>query len=111
MNMISGEKLAELRGFQAKADSIREECGTSSPGELLFLATPDTISADAVVVEANGFGGATTSVVVGNYPLDYVTKFERSFPTEKEAVVIAEALAFDGASPSNAFGTLATSVI
>jgi len=111
MNMNSTEKLAELRALQAKADVIRQELGISPRGQLLFLATPDAISADVVVVEPDGFGGATTSVVEGNYPVDYVTKFERTFPTEEEAVATAEALAFQVASASQVLGALAESVI
>jgi hypothetical protein len=52
-----------------------------------------------VGVEAEGFGGATTSVVAGNHPADYVTKFERFFPSEIEAESAAEELARHRASP------------
>jgi hypothetical protein len=44
------------------------------------------------VVEADGFGGATTRVVEGNYSVDYAIKFEQFFPTEGEAEAAAEVL-------------------
>jgi len=59
----------------------------------------DVCSDDMVVVESDGFGGATTSVIAGNYPLDYVTKFERFFPSESEAESAAEKLTDHKASP------------
>ncbi|MGO8700694.1 MAG: hypothetical protein ACLQVY_23640 [Limisphaerales bacterium] len=46
-----------------------------------------------MVVEADGFGGATTRIVEGNYPVDYTTKFEISYPTESEAETAAEEFA------------------
>jgi hypothetical protein len=103
--MNTNTKLAKLKRLQVKIDAIRQELEFSLPGQLLFLATPDAISADMVIVEADGFGGATTSVVEGNYPLDYVTKLERSFPKENEAVTAAEELSFQGASASQILGS------
>jgi hypothetical protein len=46
-----------------------------------------------VVVEADGFGGATTSVVLGNFPLDYFAEYAKSFETEQEAERAAEQIA------------------
>ncbi len=97
-------KLARLKRLQVKIDAIRQELEFSQPGQLIFQATPDGISADIVIVEADGSGGATTSIVEGNYPLDYATKFERSFPKENEAIDVAQELAFQGASARQTLG-------
>ena len=100
--MNNHEKIAELRNLQAKADLIRQELGISSPGKVTFLA--ESGAAGPIVVEADGFGGATTSIIEGNYPLDYITKFERFFPSEEEAAAAAEEVAFQGAAPHRALG-------
>jgi hypothetical protein len=96
--MKMSAKFAELRNLQRRADSLRNELGISGPGEVTFLAERG-LNDDLVVVEADGLGGATTSVVEGNYPVDYVTKFERCFPSEREALAAAEDVAFNGVSP------------
>lgn len=97
--MTTSAKLAELRNLQSRADTLRRELGISRPGEVTFLASCNEVGDDIVVVEADGLGGATTSVVDGNYPVDYVTKFERSFPSEREAEAAAEDIAFNAISP------------
>ncbi len=102
--MKTSAKLAELRNLQNRADTLRKELGTSRPGEVTFLASCNGMGDDIVVVEADGLGGATTSVVVGNYPVDYLTKFERSFPSEREAEAAAEEIAFNGISPTDILG-------
>ena len=94
-------KLAELRSLESRADTLRKKLGNSRPGEVTFLASRDGMSDDIVLVEADGLGGATTSVVVGNYPVDYVTRFHKSFPSERDAEVAAEDIAFHGVSPSD----------
>ena len=97
--MNSTDKLAELRSLQARADAIRQELRFNSPGKVTCLAPLDVSGDDAVVVEADGLGGATTSVVEGNYPVDYVIKFERFFVSESEAERAAEELTCHRASP------------
>ena len=92
-------RLAELVILQNRADALRKELGINRPGEVIFLASYDGLDDDIVIVEADGFGGATTRIVEGNYPVDYVTKFERSFPSERQAEAVAEKVAFDGISP------------
>ena len=99
--MKMNAKVAELRSLESRADTVRQELGISRPGEVTFLASRDGMSNDIVLVEADGLGGATTSVVVGNYPVDYVTRFHKSFPSERDAEVAAEDIAFNGASPSD----------
>jgi hypothetical protein len=101
------EKLTELRSLQARCDVIRQELQINSPGEVLFLAPLGEWSDSSVVVAADGLGGATTSVVQGNYPVDYVNKFERGFPTESEAGRAAEEVAFGGVAPDRVLGAAA----
>jgi hypothetical protein len=91
--MSKGEKITELRGLQGRADALREELGIAAPRAIIYKSDLDIIADDAVLVEADGFGGATTMVVEGNYPVDYSIKFEKFFPTEKEAEEAAEQLA------------------
>ena len=105
MNMDRAEKLAELRNLQAKADAIRKELEFSAPGEVIYSGSIGVSPDATVVVEADGFGGAKTSVVEGNYPVDYVTEFERCFTSETEAESAAEELACHGASPRQILGT------
>src|SRR5438132_1328601 len=102
MNMQ--EKLAELRYLQSKIDAVRRELGISQPGTVTFLAPRGSWGDDKVVVEADGLGGARTIIVEGNYPVDCITKFERSFPSEKSAQAAAEELSFQGATPSRVLG-------
>jgi hypothetical protein len=97
--MNNTDKLAELRSLQARADAIRQELDFSPSGKVIYLAPLDVSADDVVVVEADGLGGATTSVVEGNYPLDYIIKFERFFASESEAERAAEDLARHRASP------------
>ena len=97
-------KLVELTALQKRADSLRKELGISGPGEVIFLAPCDGLSDDVVIVEADGLGGATTSVVLGNYPVDYNVRFERHFPNERDATAAAEDVAFNGISPSRVLG-------
>jgi hypothetical protein len=47
---------------------------------------------EEVVVEADGFGGATLSVVEGNYPIDFLCLRETRFRTERAAIQAAEGL-------------------
>ncbi len=99
MNKNRTEKLTELRDFQARCDAIRQELEFNAPGKVIYMAPLDVSPDDTVVVEADGFGGATTSVVQGNYPVDYVIRFERLFPSEGEAESAAEEVASHRARP------------
>lgn len=102
--MKPNPKIAELKRLQKRADTLREQLGINPPGTVIFFAHLDAADDDMVVVEADGFGRATTSVVVGNYPLDYLSKFQRSFPSEQEAQAAAEDVAFNGIPPSRILG-------
>lgn len=101
--MNRSEKLAELRSLQARCDAIRQELEISTPGKVIYMAPVDVSTDDTVVVEADGFGGATTSIVEGNYPVDYFNKFEKSFPSEIEAERAAEEVVCLKATPHRAF--------
>jgi hypothetical protein len=91
--MNKTEKLAKLRTLQTELDALRRELGVSALGDIIYRADLDVTSDDTVLVEADGFGGATTRIVEGNYPVDYTTKFETFYPTESEAEAAAEELA------------------
>lgn len=88
MNNHDLEKLKEL---QSEIDELRNRLGVSSPGTILYQSrnSDDT----SVLVEADGFGGAKTLIVEGNYPIDYFTRFEKSFQCERKAEKKAEDLA------------------
>jgi|SRR5882672_6260022 len=102
--MSANEKLAELRDLQSRADAIRQDLGISSPRTVTFLAPRSPGTDDEVVVEADGFGGATTRIVEGNYPVDSIIKFEKAFPSEKDAQAAAEELIFQGITPNQVLG-------
>lgn len=99
MNMNTSEKLTELRILQGQCDAIRQELEIHPPGTVIYLAAMDVMTDQTVVVEADGFGGATTSVIEGNYPVDYVSKFEGYYQSEIEAERAAEALTAPSANP------------
>jgi hypothetical protein len=94
--MNKAARLVELKSLQIKADAIRAELRIGAPGAILFQAHGD----DLIIVEADGFGRAVTSIVEGNYPVDYCIKFERLFESEQEAEAAADAVATGKASPS-----------
>ena len=98
------DKLALLERLHRRAESIREELGISSPRAILYSAELHVVGDDMVVVEADGFGRATTSVVVGNYPIDYVTKSEKVFGSEDEALAAAEEIVERRRSPALVLG-------
>lgn len=105
--MNTTEKLAELRKLQTKADAIRRELGITSPGQVIYQATLDTAPGDTLLVQADGLGGATTSIVQGNYPVDYIAKFEKFFQTEAEAEAAAEELTSHHCVPGDVLAAVA----
>lgn len=102
--MNNEEKLAELRALQCRVDTLRAELGISPPGKVLYQSCRTVMSDDLVIVAADGFGGATTRIVEGNYPIDYCTNFEKSFASEKMAEAAAEQLVGTRTSPSLVLG-------
>jgi hypothetical protein len=105
--MNTRQKLKKLRRLQRGVDALRQELRISRPGEVIYEADLDVTSDDTVVVEADGFGGATTSIVRGNYPVDYSTRFEKFFKTETEAETAAEELASHRGTPRQVLATTA----
>lgn len=89
------KRIGILRLLQQEADDLREKLGISPPGAVLFKADLDPFNDDIAIVEANGFGGAITMIVEGNYPVDFLIKFERAFPTEEQAIAAADEV-FEG---------------
>ncbi len=96
--MNRDEKLADLRNLETKTAAIRKELAISPPGMVIFSAQWNAGDDESVIVEADGFGGATTRIVAGNYPVDFISKFEKFFVSEEEAIIAAERVAFEGAS-------------
>lgn len=86
------EKLAELRRLQAEADAIRKELGINPPGTIFYQSWLSAVDDEMIIVEADGFGGATTRVVEGNYPVGYSITFEKTFETEQDAERAADAI-------------------
>ena len=92
------QSISELRELDARADKIRESLGISKRGEVIFQADLYEIDDDKVIVEADGYGGATLSVIEGNYPIDYQTKESKLFErpsggtdeAEQEACIAAQ---------------------
>lgn len=86
------EQIDNLRTLQAQADVIRKDLGISRPGSILYRSCLNAVDGEMVVVEADGFGRATTSVVDGDYPFDYLTTFAKTFETEEDAENAAQAI-------------------
>lgn len=89
--------MAKLKALQAEIDAMRRKLGVGLRDEVLYLAALD-VDDEMVIVEADGFGGATTKVVEGNYPIDFFTHYEKSFATESAALEAAESLFEDDVS-------------
>ena len=87
--MDTTNRIKELRQLQAQVDALRTELAFSPPGVIWM----EDRSNGMIVVEANGFGGATVSIVEGNYPVDYCTTFEKCYSSEKDAEYAAVAMA------------------
>ena len=93
-------KLKKLRTLQMEIDTIRRELSVSGRDEVLYRASLYADTDEEVLVVANGFGGGTTSVVEGNYPIDFFARFEKVFGTEAAAVEAADKLIEERASPA-----------
>jgi hypothetical protein len=76
--------------LQEELDQLRKRAGISDRGCVLYRADLSYGDDDVVIVEADGFGGATLRVVEGNWPVDYFTHEEQEFATESDAVNAAE---------------------
>ena len=70
--------------------SLRSKFEISPPGTVLYSAFLSSLDDEMLLVEADGFGGATMNIVAGNYPFDFITQFAKFFDTESAAVAAAE---------------------
>lgn len=87
-----GQELKRLQRLHITVDALRRKLGINAPGVVLYSSPLCALEDEVVVVEADGGGGATTCVVEGNYPVDYITKFEKHFDSEEEAIRTADGL-------------------
>ena len=90
--MNGWESLARLKQLESESAMIRQRLRISIPNTVIFRASVDPIEGEDVVVEADGFGGATLSIVEGNYPIDFLSLRETRFATESAAIQAAEGL-------------------
>jgi len=87
---LSRTSKLKLTGLQKRLDELRKNLGVQPPGALIFSAYQSPEDDERVIVEADGYGGATLRVVVGDYPSDYTTQFEQNYATESSALECAE---------------------
>jgi hypothetical protein len=93
------EMRQRLEELDSKATILRQKLRFSPPNKLLYRARPSMAVGWVAVVEADGIGGAWTSIVEGNFPLDYLALYERHFSSEAEATCVAEAVVQLRANP------------
>jgi hypothetical protein len=91
-NPVNRSDTRLIARLQGQLDEVRQRLKISERGELLFREYRTSVDDEVVVVEADGFGGGILRIVEGNYPVDYVTREERTFSTEAEAEEAASAL-------------------
>jgi hypothetical protein len=93
------DKIALLQRLQVEVDALDKDLGINPRGTVLYLAHLNLTGHDVLIVEADGCGGGTTSVVQGNYPVDYMTKLDKHFLTEEEAISAADTITERGVLP------------
>jgi hypothetical protein len=87
---ILAAKKARMLALKREVDHLRNDCEFSAPGEVLFASPTDSTPNGLVIVTADGLGGAVTSIVAGNYPLDFQTLSSRQFSSESRAMKMAD---------------------
>ena len=80
---------SELAALHDQLASLRSKFEINPPGTVLYSAFLSSLDDEILLVVADGFGGASMSVVEGNYPFDYFTQTEEFFDTESAAVAAA----------------------
>ena len=90
--MSDEQSLTRLKHLHAESESIRQRLHISAPDSIIFRAPVNAVDDEEVVVEADGFGGAMLSVIEGNYPIDFLSRRETRFATERAAIEAAERL-------------------
>jgi len=98
--MCANNNHARLRELQTEVDAIRRELGISSPKSVLYLSALNVTDDKCVVVEADGFGGATVSVVEGNYPIDFFAHYEKELDSEDAALEMAQKIVDEHTYPA-----------
>jgi len=101
--MNRASRIQELKRLQTQVDELRSELEFSPPGVIWQADSPQGM----IVVEADGFGGATTRIVEGNYPIDYCATFGKSFRSEDDAETVALAIARGEVCASRVLNTAA----
>jgi len=86
--MNRDEALERLHVIDEEAKKLRESLKISGVGENIWHS--DTMDDDEWIVEADGYGKATFSIVEGNYPNDYLTKFHLEFSSEGNALLFVD---------------------
>jgi len=89
---LNQAQLESITRLQEKLDSLRRQLGVADRGVILYRSEVSYGDAEFIVVEADGFGGATMRRAEGNYPTDFLTLQELEFATEFDAVRAAENL-------------------
>ena len=102
---ITDEIRSKIIAAQAALDALRDENKISKPGEIVFR-DEDYGSKSALIVVADGLGGATLQEVEGNYPVDYLNNDSREWESEADAVLIATMLTESQISHHEAFQTV-----
>lgn len=89
---LTQTQLEAITNLQEKLDSLRHQLGVADRGAILYRAEVSYADPEFIVVEADGFGGATLRRGDGNYPTDFLTLQELEYATEFDAVRAAENL-------------------
>jgi hypothetical protein len=90
--MNNEEHLEKLKQLYAETENIRQRLGISAPNTVIFHASSNAFDEEEIIVEADGLGGATLSVIEGNSPIDFLCLRELRFPTEAAPIGAAERL-------------------
>ena len=89
---LTQAQLEAITNLQEELDSLRRQLGVADRGVILYRSEASYADAEFIVVEADGFGGASVRRGEGNYPTDFLTLQELKFATESDAVRAAENL-------------------
>ena len=87
---------ARLKQLELESATIRQRLGINSLNAVIYQAFLSSVDDEKVVVEADGFGGATLSIVDGNYPIDFLCLRETKFSSERAALREADRLVTRG---------------
>src|SRR5438445_3423622 len=97
--MKTAKMCQRLVRLDREATRLRQKLRFSEPNKLLYRSFTSSQENWFVVVEADGHGGAWTSMVEGRFPFDYQVFYEKHFETETEALRVAEDVVQHSADP------------